>query len=100
MKPFGERLTEATQDLVPASGARDAYRHILAVLQAQLPHMHKEVWDKRISDDTYHDLRSRYYQLNEDIQVVKALLDIHDGIRPQEPIRPLIRKPDRNATGY
>lgn len=79
---------------VAGSGAQMC-TNILFVLETLKQRMEKEVWDARVSDERYRDLRSRYHQLGRDIEIVLSLKRIQLGLRPHEKPLPAVRKPAR-----
>lgn len=98
MKPYSQRFKETLAEVgSPAESARQAFKNVLYVLNAERHTLEDAIWDRRNSDDRYHEYRTRYQQLTENIEMVLALLNQHDGIRPIEPPQP----PQRDAgKGY
>ncbi len=98
MKPFTQRFKEVLAEVgSPAESARQAFKNVLFVLNAEIHSLEEAIWDRRNSDERYHEYRTRYAQISENIQMVTALLNQHDGIRPRE----LPHPPQRDAgRGY
>ncbi len=89
MKPYSQRFKEVLAEVgSPAESARQAFKNVLYVLNAELVALEDSVWDRRNTDERYHEYRTRHAQIAEITQMVKALLAQHDGIRMATPPLP------------
>lgn len=92
---FAGRLHHTLKELgAPASGARQAYKNAIFTLSAEVEHLKSRIWDRRVTNRGYKDYRARYHAFVDAVNTLQTLLNLLDGIRPEEPPKPKVRVPE------
>lgn len=84
MKSLTERVDRATEYDSGVSSVADAYRHVLTILEREKKDYEAEIWDRRLSPDSYREKRAEYNRLCDDIKLVEAVFNIRRGIKAVE----------------
>lgn len=96
MRPLEDRIKEATEGAVGETGAADAYRRVLYVLERQLDD-YEAVWGPRFLPSEFAGWQAARAQLTDDIALVAALLANHLG----QPVKPtFVARKRKGAAGY